>query len=214
MEVSSNYREQYARYKRYFKRVAQEYQRRPEVRASIELLLTLLTISFFAIFALRPTVNTIAELWANIGTQRQIKQQLEEKLSNLAQAQVVWAQEQNRIELLNQALPTQPQPDVYLAQVEGLVAVSNLRLVSFNVDKILLLGKQEQTKKDKQVSPPAIGVTFAVSGDFQEIMSFLEELENLRRPTLAKSLSFGIGQGKQAGSLVLTVSGQVPFFAE
>lgn len=219
MAAVSNIREEYAKYKRYFRRIADTYYRRPSVKASVELLLTLLTISFFAIFALRPTLNTIAELWANIASQKETSRALEEKLSNLGRAQLVFSQEEQRLALLNEALPNEPRPDQYLQQIEGLVATHGLSLESFNIDETLLLGKPEKPKgrkKDEKEIPNVenIPISFSVSGDFSSLISFLEDTENLRRLIVIESLSFGAGTGRRAGSLLLTIAGGVPYYQE
>ena len=69
--MAINYRQQYSQYSRYFVRLKDIYNQRVEVRESLELLLSLLLISFLVIFAIRPTVNTIAELFANLESQKQ-----------------------------------------------------------------------------------------------------------------------------------------------
>lgn len=218
MKIGINYRQQYARYKRYFRQLVVQYRQRPEVKASVELLLTLLAISFFAVFALRPTLNTIASLWANIQAQKEVSVKLEEKISNLGRAQLVWSQEEARVALLDQAMPQEPQPDTYLQQIEGLVATNNVSLTSFNVEKVVLIGKEEKKtkKKDKDEIANArdLNLAFAVSGDFSSLMAFLNGLEDLRRLIVLDSASFGVGQGKQSGSLILTVAGKVPYWVE
>lgn len=210
-----SYREQYARYTRYFSRLAQIYGQRPAVRASFELLLTLLTISFFTVFALRPTFNAITELWSEIESQKQTKAQLGEKLTNLGNAQSALAQEQERLELLSQAMPENPQPERYLRQAEGLAARNQVSLITFNVDRVTLFGKTEMKKpKEGQENLAEARVTLSVSGEYNSLISFLQEIENLRRLIIIETVSFGAGKGKQAGSLVLTISGKIPYFTQ
>ena len=70
--MTVNYREQYAKYNKYFTSLRLVYTKKPEVRVSLNLLMTLLAISFFGLFALRSTISTIAELLSNVKSQEEI----------------------------------------------------------------------------------------------------------------------------------------------
>lgn len=209
------YTRHYAQYTRYFTRITELYQKRPEVRASIELLLTLLTISFFAVFALRPTLNTISELVSNIRSQRGILEKLDEKIDNLAAAQTIWSQEQARLTLLDEALPKEAEPDDYLMQIEGLSQAHGLSLTSFSIAEFTLIGKTAEEETENGFKIPQTGkieVSFTVAGTYPALSSFFEELEELRRPIKIESFAFTEGTGTQEGSILLTVRGFVPFF--
>lgn len=205
-----NIREQYARYGRYFTRIRDAYLQKPVVQASLGVLLTLFTISFFSIFALRPTLNTISELLAQIRTQKEILEQLDQKIAAIALAQQVWTQELRRIPLVLQALPKNSEPETYLRQIEGLTIKHNLSLSSFKVDDVPLLGKKEgQSVKEQPAGTDTFTVSLSVRGSYSSLLSFLDDLETLRRPIKIESLSFG--GGKTSGSILLTVSGKVPY---
>lgn len=213
-----NYRQQYARYKRYFRELTQTYAQKPGVRTSIELLLSLLVISFFAIFALRPTLNTIAELWATIRSQREAGQQLDQKLQALATAQTVWSRDQERLSLLEEALPSEAQPEKFLRQIEGLAAEHNVSINSFNIDEVLLFGEELKKKREKKEKEGIEGaqeftLSFSVGADFEPLMAFLTGLENLRNVIEIEAFAFGRSSGKQTGPLSLNIAGKV-YFAE
>lgn len=206
-----NIREQYARYGRYFTRIRDAYLQKPVVQASLGVLLTLFTISFFSIFALRPTLNTISELLAEIRGQKEILEQLDQKIAAIAQAQQVWQQELRRIPLLLQGLPKDSEPELYLRQVEGLTIKHGLTLSSFKIDEVSLLGKKEAaTDKEKLAGTDIFTVSLSVRGPYSPLITFLDELETLRRPIKVESLSFGAGRVGE-GSILLTVSGKVPY---
>ncbi len=211
MAADVNIREQYARYGRYFTRIKDAYLQKPVVRASLGVLLTLFTVSFFSIFALRPTLNTISGLLAEIRTQRNILETLDQKIANIAQAQQVWTQESSRIAFVSQALPRDSEPQQYVRQIEGLTIKHNITISSFKVDEVSLLGKKEgaTASKEKLAGTDIFTVSLSVRGQYSQVLSFLDELENLRRPIKITSLSFGVSQDK--GSILLTVSGKVPY---
>lgn len=211
MAIASNYREDYAKYSRNFTKIAQKYGQRPEVRTGVELLLTFLTISFFAVFAIRPTVNTIATLIANIKTQKEIEAKLNEKITNLKKAQIVFAQENARLALLDQAYPQGPQPDLLAGQIERLTAQDNLKLETFNVGKTPLDGKI--AKEQGKGAESQFELSFLVKGEYKNIISFLKDLENLRRLVNITTISTSVSkkQGEE-GKILLTIGAQVPYY--
>lgn len=211
---ATNHRGQYLKNSRYFKQLVGAYENTPAVRISIELLLSLITISFFALFALRPTLNTISELVAQIRSQEEIKGKLEQKITNLGQAQAIWAKEQERIILVGQALPPNPNIDAYIKQIEGIAVSRGLSLTFFGVDETVLKGENKDQKKKGAVKGiENIEASVSLSGSYSSLVLFVEDLEKLRRPVELISISFSltrVGQGQS--NLLLTISNEVPYY--
>lgn len=212
----TNYQRPYLQYRRYFRQLTDAYAKTPALRASLEFLLTLFAISFFALFALRPTINTIAELWANINSQKEIKGRLEQKIRDLAVSQEIWKTEQKRMEILDQALPKTPRPDGYIKQIESLASGRGLVLSFLKVDEVALRGEVEKQgeKKTKGQKTEIIAVSLSLSGAYTALLGFLEDLENLRRPTDTVSFSFSTTKGLAPGQTVilLTVANEAPYY--
>ncbi|MBI2268001.1 MAG: type 4a pilus biogenesis protein PilO [Candidatus Blackburnbacteria bacterium] len=205
----ANYREQYAKYNRYFTDLARIYGKRPEVRASIEILLTLLTISFFAIFAIRPTASTISQLFSDIQSQKEIEKKLDEKLSSLKSAQSAWAKEKSTILILDQALPPEPKPDQLLRQIEALAAFRSVSLESLNIGKVNLLVKTEKQPTEKE---QAFEIVLNLKGNYENTFAFLSDIEKLRRLVVVPSFSFGTSKKEsEQDLLILTINGTVPY---
>lgn len=220
MAAAINARSQYLRYSRYFRRLTDAYTNVPVVRASVELLLTLFTISFFAIFALRPTINTISDLVSQIRSQEEIKTKLEQKITNLSKAQELWTREKTKVSLIEQAIGKTPEPDVYIKQVERLAISKGLSINFLKVDEVVLKGKIKNGEKDnsqaggkKTKNSQAIDTTVSLAGSYGSLFSFLEGLENLRRTIEATSISFVSTKtpGQSQNTLVLTISSEVPY---
>lgn len=213
----TNYRREY---RRYFRRLTASYENMPAVRISLNLLLTLFTISFFALFALRPTLNTISELVSNIKSQEEIKAKLEQKTKDLSAAQTAWNGEQKRLELVNQALPKKPQPDTYIKQIEGIAKRRGLVINFLKVDEVALRGELEKQSQEKtKTTIPKIetlGVSVSVTGNYSSLIGFLEDLENLRRVGKTASVSFAATKSLSPGqtTLSLTAVSEVPFYKE
>ncbi len=218
-----NSREEYSRYSRYYVQLKQIYEEKPEVRASLELLLTLLTISFFIVFAIRPTANTIASLLSNINSQNEVKQKLDTKISDLSHARQIWTQEQTRLSLIDDALPTNPAPDLYLRQVEGLSASHNVSLVNYAVEQTTLYGEKpkvtqslESESPDKNTSAIAkTRIAFTLSGQFNDLISVLNDLDSMRKLIQVDTISLApkeSGANKGNGEILLKITGFTPYF--
>lgn len=203
MATAVNYREQYARYTRYFRWLRESYGTRPAVRASLELLFTLLTISFFAAFAIRPTAKTIGELFANIKAQQEIASKLDQKLKDLETAQNVLRGEEGRLGLLDQTLPLNPDPGGLLEQIEGLSANHSATLLSLSLEDATLLGPKEENN---------VKVAFSVAGSYDSLISLLSDTENLRRVVKVETISFSQGKGSLSGRLILAITGKAYYY--
>lgn len=210
----------YRGYRRYFRQLVASYENTPAVRMSLNLILTFFAISFFAIFALRPTLNTISELVSNIRSQEEIKTKLGQKIKDLSAAQTVWSREQKRLELISQALPEKPQPDAYIKQIEGIAKRRSLGINFLKVDEVALRGeleKQTQQKtKAENLKIETLGVSVSVTGNYSSLLGFLEDLEKLRRVGEPTSVSFTATKSLSPGqtTLSLTTVNEVPFYKE
>lgn len=216
MAAAINARSQYLRYNRYFRRLTDAYTNVPAVRVSVELLLTLFTISFFVIFALRPTINTISDLVSQIRSQEEIKTKLEQKITNLARAQELWTREKAKVSLIEQAIGKTPEPDIYIKQVEKLAVSKGLSISFLKVEEVGLKGEvknKEQNKPKKTKSTDFIDTAVSVTGSYGSLLSFLEGLENLRRTINVTSISFVSTKnpGQSQNTLVLTIASKVPY---
>lgn len=212
-----NFRQEYARYTRYFQEIKKIYQEREEVRDSVELLLTLLTISFFVIFAIRPTVNTIAELLATIRSQEEVSEQLDQKIESLSRAKSVFTEAQDGIALLDEGLTQKPYPEKYLRQIEGLAANTNVNLDALTLGNAVLIGKSDvlqNTDNSKVAGTNSLRVSFSVNGDYASVYSFLRKLENLRLLVTIDSFSFGPSGSSGNKSFALNFSGHFPYYEE
>ena len=67
--MAFDYKKDYFRYKHYYLKTKEFYQK-PVTKATVNLILSLFTISFFAFFAIRPTLKTIAKLNGQLETQK------------------------------------------------------------------------------------------------------------------------------------------------
>lgn len=215
MPAATNYREQYAQYKRYFTTLSNTYGEKPVVRTSVELVLTLLTVSFFAVFAIRPTVLTVAQLFSDVRQQQQkIKKPLQEKVQNLKTAQDVATRESRSLSLLDQALPRGPKPDLLLRQIEGLATQYGVVIESLSIGKLALFGNVNPTKATGE-KYSSFEVSFLVGGSYNGTHAFLKELEEIRRVVNITSISYRPSSEEGESNVIILAAGaQVPYYPE
>ena len=191
-------------YQKYLLDVMALYRQRPDLKAYLEVLLSIVTIGMFILFAIKPTLITIADLWTKIQSEQITSDQLDVKIKNLGLAQTIFNKEKTNIDLLNQAIPTGPDVASYVRQLEGVIKKDSITTTTISVDKASLLAPASASA--------SMGVSFSVSGTYQNLSNLLFDLENLRRPSIIKKLDYNVVQiGQTSKTLNLSVTSDVPY---
>lgn len=185
--VGYNYKREYSRYRYYFGRVYQFYQQ-PVTKVSLALLLTIFTTVFFAVFAIRPTLVTIAELLRKIESERQTLDQLKKKSAALATAQNNYVQAAPIIDRLAYTVPETLEVQSLIRLIEGLAAMNQLSLSNFSTQEFTF-----------QPPPPAGSLTpqeFTFSANLQapylSLKPFIHDLFYIPRLIAVDSLNLMI----------------------
>jgi Tfp pilus assembly protein PilO len=203
-----NTQTEYHRYQRYFTNISRLYQKR-EVKIYMGLILTFATITFFAIFALRPTITTIASLIQELETQKQIDNQLQTKINALGQAQKNYNQLANAF-LIEDALPTQSGLEQLLYNLEYLIKQNGLTIRSLSFNPIVINGIPTENQ---------IGFAISVSGSKDSLNQLLDSFYNLRRVITIDSTTFSKsqkileaeGDTQKSSDINLNISGSAYF---
>lgn len=210
------WRKQYLRYKEYFMDIVSLYNRRQDLRIFLELLLTLGAIIFFAVVALRPTALTISQLLTDIKTKEELVSKLDQKIVNIQKARQVYDQESQRVLMAKDAVPNGPTPESLSRQIEGLAQRNGDTILGFSVQEVILVGKEGalSTEESKKALPGgSLGLSFSVSvtGSYQGLTTFLDNLENIRRPIKIDTLSLTANNSESGQKIILLVTGRVPY---
>jgi Tfp pilus assembly protein PilO len=218
--MALGWRSQYSRYKDFFLNVIGQYKRRRDILMFLEIILSAATVTFFAIFAIRPTVMTISELYKEIKRKEEINKTMDEKILNLAKAQEIYNNEIDRISLLNIAVPVNPQPEVFVRQIESLSGKNSLSMTNISLGQVILFGAETVKTKTssvfKELPEKANGMAFSVtvSGSYPSIFSFISDLENLRRVVKVDTAGLNNQQTKEEKTINLVISGRTPYLGE
>lgn len=212
-------------YRRYMKELVSVYQQRSDIRAFTEILLSTVAIFVFGVFAIRPTLVTVAGLNGEINSKKETLAIMNTKIDNIIAAQQLYEANRGVIGLLQSSVPPQSDPLQYAAQIEQIATRSGVTLLNIALDIAPLLNVNEeelplppaQTLEEATAETPVvekfIPVTISVEGEFPGIATFLADIENTRRPLLPLSLLVALQNTLEENSstVVFTVAGKIPY---
>ena len=222
------WRNNYLRYKTYFLNVLGRYRERADVRVYLEILLSLTAISIFSVFALRPTLLTIAELIKEIESKKLTLTQMEEKINNLSQAQTLFDRERGKIVLLDTSIPQKIDPVIFARQMEGLSSKHQSQILEVLTGSTPISGEvvigsstdSSSSSRDVEALPEGT-LTFKYSiqlvsalDQFTALSNFLSDLEQLRLPSKLDSLSLSTTEIYQEKFLLMRIEGRLPYYSK
>ena len=217
--MALGWRGQYFRYKEFFLNIANVYRQRPNLRAFLEVVLSLSTITVFLLFALKPTVLTIISLVQEIREKENTIATLDQKIANLQTASSVFSQAQESLPDIERSVPSEAEIDVVAKQIQGLAAKDSVTLLGFSIGQIILLGKDDATKKSTEVKPlpgdaKSMPLSISVRGEYSNLLAFLTDLGNLRIANKVDILGVNSSATETGQTIVISISGRVPFLTE
>jgi|SRR3989339_740189 len=203
--MALGWRKEYLRYRSYYLNVLSLYKRKGDLKMFLEIILSLVTISFFGIFALRPTFLTISTLLKEINSKKDTVAKMDTKIKNLQTAQNILNQESLRIPIVELSIPILPQPQTFVHQIEGSASIAQVQILGIRIDETLLKGA---ALIDDQ---GMMGFSVSATGSFQNLFSFLKNLENLRNPIKIDVLGISLTKQEMVNVLTLVITGKIPY---
>lgn len=203
--MALGWKKEYLRYTAYFLSVQNAYKGRADLKMFLEILLSLVTISIFGVFALRPTILTIAGLYQEIKTKKETLSQMDSKITSLQSAQNTLNEQSAILPILETSIPTDPKPEDFIRQIRGLANKDSVSISGFSIEKVTLKG--EATSE----GTGAMSFSGAVAGNYTNLLTFLQDLENLRMPVSISLFNLSLAKDKEAVGLGLAISGSVPY---
>lgn len=187
-----------------------QFYNQPVARVSLELLLSLLAVGFFAVFAIRPTLLTMSDLIKEIEDKRELDNQMSQKIAALSTAQSEYLQVQDQLPLLDEVLPKTPQLVRSLKIIEKAATDNNIIINGINVNEL-----------PKEVDPNApvparlkrvdVPITIVLTGDYLSIRQFVETLRNSRRTFVIDSIIFTLSEERGQRRLNASLTVSIPY---
>jgi Tfp pilus assembly protein PilO len=166
---------------------------------------TLAAMSFFGIFAINPTLSTIAELNRQLKDLRDVKDKLIIKVQNLTTLQEKYQSLTGDLPVVFDAMPQKPEVPKLLAQINGVLSRSNLQSTSLRTYGVEITpGKQISSER-------AASFVFSLEaeGTYEDIISFIQKVTHINRLITIETVS--IAKDDKKAVLILNLRGREYF---
>ncbi len=216
-KMAQGWKKDYTRYKGFFLNILDVYNTKPNVRIYLELILSLGTIIVFALFAIKPTILTIIDINNEIKSKEVTIEKLDKKIADLQTVSGILQNQSENLLLINQSVPSNAELEKLVSQLEKLALNNSVQISSISSSDLLIKGKNEKARKESDFNPlpdnpNELPISFSATGDYQNLLSFLKSVEDLRRPIKFDTLIFNTSKSiDDKKVLTLSISGRVPF---
>lgn len=172
------------------------YQR-PEIKASVEIILSVFTVAGLLLLAIRPTLATVATLQKKIEDQQVVNRRLEAKISQLVNAQKNLVTYANRLADYEVAVPDTHDLGSLAKRVELLASEQGLAVNGLSFSAVPLLGVEINLADKKGGGQPTtefggkiatFEISFDLSGAPNRIFDFLPALEKMDRVAIVNEI--------------------------
>ncbi|MEK7064141.1 MAG: hypothetical protein AAB973_00840 [Patescibacteria group bacterium] len=172
------------------------YQR-PEIKASVEIILSVFTVAGLLLLAIRPTLATVATLQKKIEDQQVVSRRLEAKISQLVNAQKNLVTYANRLADYEVAVPDTHDLGSLAKRVEVLASEQGLAVNGLSFSAVPLLGVEINLADKKGGGQPTtefggkiatFEISFDLSGAPNRIFDFLPALEKMDRVAIVNEI--------------------------
>lgn len=163
------------------------------------LTLSLFTLSFFGIFAIRPTLITAISLIKKVSDLKGLYTDYENKIGDLIRAQNEYEKIRNDISNIDFALPPNSAFSKLAKTVEKYAIQENFTINQFQIDPVPVSNIQTPGKLYDY------GFTLVGTGNYNSISAFLNHLVNWKRIVEIDTLEFSQTGGTASGTLRLSL---------
>jgi Tfp pilus assembly protein PilO len=183
-----------------------QFYDQPIAQVSLELFFSIIAVIFFALFAIRPTLITMADLVKEIQDKKDLNQKLSQKVAALSSVQGEYLGLQDRLKVLDEAIPSSPRFDEAVSIIEKIASENHLTIISLEAKEIPKEEVQNlPLENQSRLSKP---LTVSVIGDYPSIRQFIDSIRSTRREISVDSILFNLSdeRGKKILRANITLS--------
>lgn len=142
----------------------------------VSIILTLIALCLFGLFAINPTLSTIAKLRKEISDNEIANQKLGEKISALSSLQQAYSRLEDNLPDVLGSIPTSPLVPLFIGQIQTVAKNTNIQISQLQSSQVDLF-------KDGEVSQKYLIYAFSFTGDgtYEDITKFIENIINMQR---------------------------------
>jgi Tfp pilus assembly protein PilO len=196
-------KEDYAKYLAFMPDLNQE-----KAKKFTTIVLTLAMSIILGLFAINPTLSTVANLRKQIDDDTFVEQKLVEKITNLSVLQQNYTGIKNDLPVVYDAVPISAQIPPLVAEIQTIAKNSNVKLDNFQTFTVDLSNTVPTNKKYS-----SFDFGFSSEGTYPDIINFMNQLSNFQRIITIDNISISTINNKDEsnGTLQLNFKGTVLF---
>ena len=171
------------RFRRYYQ-VLEPALAKPKNRAYTTAVFSLLAISLFGWYAIRPTIQTILYLRREIADKEVVNKKMEDKISTLIEAQLAYQAAEPLLPAIDSALPERPEVVSLVSQIRNLSNLTQATISGLALPSVYLIEQEATPGAGRaQAKKPSADFTFTViiSGTYNAIKAFVEGIVVMQR---------------------------------
>jgi len=161
--------------------------------------LTLLSLSFFGLAAIRPTLITAVSLLKSVSDLKKLNIEYENKIGSIVRAQSEYEQIRDNLPLIETALPRTGSFHTLATSLENFAQNSNVSLNQLQIDSVSISKLPPSGQLNK------FGFSLIAVGDYSSISSFLQTMLNSQRIVTIDTLDFASEGGTTSGTIRITL---------
>ena len=206
------------KYALYFQKVGLLYKR-PEIKASLEVILSVFTITILIFAAIRPTLTNIVSLQKKITDQEAVNKKADNKIAQLLSAEKQLKEFGSSLVLFDNAVPDNFSYSDSAKRLEYIAKINSLNIDSLNFSgSSLLSGKKLTADWSSKIALPGTDnlildqVAFSVIGKPADVLNYLRQIENMDRLVVLNNVSLAKQIGVSKMEDTLRATGKVSFY--
>lgn len=172
----------------------------------ITIVLTLTASIILGLFVVSPTISTIANLRKQIEDNKIVEEKLQQKINNLSVLSQKYSDLEADIPIVLEAIPQTSQIPLLVAQIQAVASESNVKLNNFQTFRVDVSQKAIKGKKFS-----SFDFTLTAQGDYQDMLSFMDNLVSFQRITTVTNISVSKATSFNNSSLQLNIRGTAYF---
>lgn len=184
----------------------------PIAKVSLELVFTILAVVGFALFAIRPTIQTMGKLIKELEDKEALHQKLNQKVAALESVSSQYRLNQERLQILDEVIPPTPRFEEALTIIEKIASEGQLTIVTLQAKEVPKEPINDVPFGQKsRVSRP---IVLTVTGDYPAIRELIEQIQGVRRALVVDTVVFSVTEQRSRKVLQAAITINVPYFAE
>lgn len=155
------------------------------------LVFTIVALSFFGLFAINPTLSTIANLNKQLSDSKFVDRELQSKINNLYLLQQKYDQLTPDMPYVLDSFPKNPEVPLLVAQLQSLAQTSNVAITGLQTFEIEIPNSSANTKKYY-----AFSFSMSANGSYESISKFVDSMIKMQRIVSINILSLSRNSGE------------------